>query len=256
MLRKVLPIVVFLFVFLVSAIPTLAQETPPEHPDGPAVTVPPEIQATTAAESQARYEEFLSRSILNFRVAYLISQDEENTESLLSGNNIYNVTGAVLVGSWEEFLQLNEEQPFHIVLLHASMLDEIDMEWTRNAYRNRVILVGMNIDLPEMVEITGDVCMGKRHETNFVDQEFYVYLTYVASAEIPEELELLHRATLETCTRISKLRGTGGVTHGAGASFVEQPSDIEGLVNGLVVETMNYGISKQINNEIIPLPEN
>jgi hypothetical protein len=252
MLRKVLPIVVCLFVFLISASPSMAQETPPEHPDGPAVTVPPEIQATSAAESQARYEEFLSRSILNFRVAYLISEDEENPESLLSSNSIYNATGAVIVNSWEEFLQLNEEQPFQIILLHTSMFDAIDLEWTKNAYRNNVLLVGMNIDLPQMVEITGEVCMGKRHETNFVDQEFYVYLTYVASAEIPEELELLHRATLETCTKVNKLRGTGGVQHGAGASFVEQPSDIEGLVNSLVVETMNYEMTPQE----ISLPSN
>lgn len=254
MLRKVLPVFALLFLFFAAATATFAQETPPEEPDGPSVPISPEQEAEIEAAAKARYDDFLSRSIFDYRVAYLIKDDLLKDKSLVSGANIAAISGAVLISSWDEFAQSNAEQPFQVVLLHQSMVGEIDLEWAREAYRSGVIIVGMNVEVAQLAEIVGDFCMAKEHKTNFGDRDSYVYLIYVVLSAQAEALSSIHAAALETCSDAAITAGAG-IIHGAAASYIESPSDLEGLIGSIVLDTMNYGMPNPRNNQLLPLPQ-
>lgn len=250
MLRKILPLTLVISLWLTTALPTLAQETPPGEPDAPAVTLSDEQQVQNDIEAQARVNNLSRRNISGYRLAYLIKDDQD---SVISASNIADKTGAIVVNSWEEFSDLNEDQPFQIVLLQNSILDEIDISWIQEAYRNGVIIVGINIEMARFAELTGDQCMGKKYaDTKFVDQDFFIYFTYAVQVTDTTAIDAVHQAELENCESPKSQKFTS-ITHGATSSWLESPADVQDLVNALLSDTVIYQMQSQ-NDPMVPLP--
>ncbi len=264
-------LLILLVMLFASTLTASAQEGEEPHPDGPIVELSPEEQAAADAQTQAYnevwVEKFLSRNLTDFNIAYLITENATTHDIYVSADYMAEQTGARVISDWNTFEKLNEETAFQIIFIHESMLDRVDVEWFKEAYRSGVIIAGINIDVDPLADLIGDVCMGKKHDTEFLDQDFYVYLMYHAevtdpqhgtasmdSVEYQKALDSIHHSSLETCDDPELGHLSGGATHGATASWVESPEDLEGLLGFVLANTVSYGIEPILLNGIIPLP--
>src|SRR5690606_9399302 len=109
----------------------------------------------------------------------------------------------------------NELFPFQILLIHGSMYEDIDTQWTRWAYRNRVMFAGLSTTFEQMVEITGDQCL---RDYNLSDQKtsdtLWVF-QYAVSLDNLHLREIVHLHELELCKGKYPIKGISfSVLHG------------------------------------------
>lgn len=164
-----------------------AEPTPTSEPDA-------EAEQRLRSYSQT----LASQDISAYNIMYLIS---ENTASnpLIAADQLADLLGAKIVSSWAEFLSLNAEQPAAGVLIHASAIDWVDPDWTRDAYRNRRIpIVGINLYFDEMATLTGNSCLA-RGAVNPFEDDYFVGQFYAAWAENAVDVSILTTAYLDTC---------------------------------------------------------
>jgi hypothetical protein len=232
-------------------LPDSTNNAPDDNTEGtPILEMSEEQQQQQDAAIATLEAEFLSRSILDYRIAYLVADDAEFRSEVITPENISTQMGAEVVNTWDEFLHLNEEQPFQIVLIHVSMLEQIDLEWTHNAYKNRVILVGINFDHEQMQEMTGDRCiknMNPQIDINDYTASFKIF-TYTVVAD-PELLEAIHHAELVACGDYDARGATTGVRHGQANYELERQEHLDLLVGSLITKTMSYGFSNPETND-------
>jgi hypothetical protein len=97
-------------------------------------------------------------SLFDFRIVYLIPQTTADHYthvlpatgqqlSLLAPGVIHDTSGAIIVHTWQEVLDLHDEQSIHALMIHADAESLIDTTWLRDAYRTQeVIIVGFNFN--------------------------------------------------------------------------------------------------------------
>lgn len=220
-----------------------APETEPTHSDGPSVEMSEEEQQQQDMAIATAQAEFESRSIFDYRVAYLIEAEVEVTNQIVDSQNINEFTGAEVFHVWEDFLRVNEEQSFQIVLVHISMLEQIDLEWTHEAYRNNTILIGINFSHDELSMMTGDACLKDMNPQIKVSDYTASFRYFLYSVMADENLfETIHQATLINCTDYDADGATTGVTHGQYQYRLEEQLHLNALIGSLITTTMSYGL--------------
>lgn len=235
-----------------ATLPTAAQEEPGPIPS---YENPPEIAATQEAYDRAFDEELANRSIFDFRIAYLVS-DEVAGESTVAPENLKAATGALEVNTWDEFLRLNDLQPFQIILIHVSMQHQVDTDWLASAYRNNIIVVGINIRSTDLANLVQDNCLSHSKEDllDYADN-VWRYFTYHIQLANESEREYVNKVELTDCTRnetgIYEGRGQIIVRHGVIQSTVYRQVQLEELADSLKVETIQSQLSP---SGVIPLP--
>jgi hypothetical protein len=221
-------------------------EEAPEYPDGPPVEQSEEMSQEDMNAIATAQAEFESRSISDYRTAYLIEADTAAGNEFITEENVMETIGAEGINTWEDFLILNEEHPFQIILVHVSMLDAVDLEWLHDAYRNNVIIVGINFTQEQMQILTGDACLKDMNPDRVVGDFTGSFLTFVYTVSAVDEslYETIHQAELIDCTDYDARGAKTSVVHGQYQFELEQQSHLEQLVGVLTMSTMNYDLPK------------
>jgi hypothetical protein len=183
-----------------------------------------------------------SRSIQNYRIAYLIDTAAVPSDSFVSADTITTLTGAVVLSSWEAFLEANNEQTFEIVLVHSSLYDRVDVEWTREAYRNKIILVGFNLTYQQLSELTGDRCTRNPFKRTPTSADTFLYFTYSLELEDERYRESIHQAVLETCTNYDAGGTWTQLKHGVTGFPIHSTTELGFVVDALVMSTARYDL--------------
>lgn len=178
-----------------------AQEPLAPHPDVP---LGPTEEEMRAAEQMAA--DIASREPSDFQIEFFITPDALATADYLSMGDLLTELDVTPTTDWEAFSLKEGHEDTQIVIIDQSALGFVDREWLREAYRSRVIIVGMDLTYDEMVELTGDQCSGIANGVEFkhhfwiFEYKYTVELDGKAVSEIDDELEqLIHESATETC---------------------------------------------------------
>lgn len=199
---------------VMMSLTTFAQE-----PTGAVTTsqpADPEASAAAAAEA-AWLHEMMSRNIFDFNIAYLVKEGTVSADLIESEGSLNRMLGAQPFYSWEAFANQNEQTPFQIILIHESFYDQVDVEFTRHAYRHQVILIGVGMPFEHLVEITGDRC--RKNPNPHVQElasEMILFFTYTVFLEDEQYRNHVNERMLGACkddydtknTEVSVLVGT------------------------------------------------
>jgi hypothetical protein len=145
---------------------------------------------------------------------------------------------ALPVHTWEQFLALDNQQPFNIILIHHSMLQQVDLDWMSAAYRS-----GIDVRRSELGQLVGDRCLGKaeRELLDHVDHTF-LYFTYNVTLENEAYRDYVHQRALEDCDEDFKGIGKAFITHGTHEFPIATEAEIEHMAKVMLVDTVNYDI--------------
>lgn len=243
------------------SIPINAQDVPsetlvPEGEEEVPVTLEPTLEAQIAATQAAQDAEwvanFASRTIFDFRLAYLITEDASIQGTVVSSENMREYLGAITIHSWDEFMELNNQQPFNMILIHASMVEIVDTAWMSTAYRNEIFIVGIDVRREQLGEIVGDKCHGGngKETLDFVDHN-YLYFAYDVILENEEYRDAVHKISLEDCTEDYQGIGKARIMHGTNEIPIATEEELSLIANSLVAFTVNFHIAK---SGVLPLP--
>jgi hypothetical protein len=232
----------------------------PVPPEGEVPNNPesPDEQATRQAIEAQQEAEFNAMSIFDYRVAYLIAADAVTPDSLVSEAAFEQVFGSKVFNTWEAFADANADAPFQIILIHKSMVEQVDTTWTQWAYRNRVILVSISMTLDQYIEITGDRCNASPTMEYFEKFEnTWLYYAYVFDFDDDERKAYVDQQKLEACNENLTFedvgRKTGSVYQVFANMEITRPEALNELVKGMKMEIIVYemGVAKE---ETLPLP--
>lgn len=224
------------------------ESTPIPDPEGqPIFDVPPEIQATHEAEDAIFNVQYHSRSIFDFRVAYLIAEDAEQAGSVVESANMAKYLGAETIHGWDEFLSLNEDDHFHMILIHGSMTEQVDPEWMGDAYRNDVQIVGIDLLPKALKALVRDECVrGAQQEIAEWYDHYAFHFSYHIELEHESDREYVYEQQLERCKRV-KIEGYGSFTHGVMNLPLIDADSLQYLADSLLMNTINFDIPNPNN---------
>jgi hypothetical protein len=231
----------------------LAQEPVGGVPNAPH---DPEAEARAAAYNVALEAKLAATSIFDFSIAYLVKDSVIAPDAAESERTLASVLGAQSFSTWDEFIAQNEQTPFQIILIHNSFYDQVDVEFTRHAYRHQVIIAGIGMAFEQMVEITGDKCQRNPNPHLKPEQthNWMMYFTYSVTLEEERYRPIVTEATLETCRENFDTGETMvDVLHGVSHSPIINPlGDMRNFTNRLrFVGTIHYNL---IGNKVVKQP--
>lgn len=247
--RHILTFLVILLAVCLMPFAVASAQEPSNTPEPGAVPdapYDPVAEATGQAIEDAYLREMESRSIFDFHIAYLIDSDAVAPDNVFSEEAVTETLGAVPFSSWEEFSAQNEVFPFQILLIHGSMYEEIDTEWTQWAYRNRVMFAGLSTPFEQMAEITGDHCLIDYNLSGQKTSDTLWFFQYAVSLDNLHLREIVHLHELELCKGKYPIEGVSfSVLHGIVDLSVRGSDALEGLARRFITRSMDYGIVGQ-----------
>lgn len=228
-----------------------AQEPLAPPPDVPLGSTEEEMRA---AEQMAA--DIASRRPSDFQIEFFIAPDALATADYLSMGDVFRELDVTPTTDWETFSLKEGREDTQIVIVDQSALGFVDREWLREAYRSRVIVVGMDLTYEEMVELTGDQCSGVDNEAEFKHHLWIFKYIYTVELDgkmlsaIDDELEqLIHESATETCiSKSSKddrlVKRPESVFIGQGFTFgpIINETWVENLANQLMFLSYEYGM--------------
>ena len=241
-----LPLILVLVIGICAQGIVAAQQPVPTPEPGAVLNPPtlePSVLATAQANEQAWQAEFESRSPFDFYIAYLIAPDAALGSELMSEQSFIDTFGAKVFHSWNAFAEQNELTPFQIVMIHGSAYDFLDLDWTRWAYRNQVILVGVGTSFEHYIEITGDRCV-KDPNPSLADRAQLQIMTFTYSWIYKDESRRtqIDPADLASCeNRVQPVDSSlASVMHGRGSFLLDGPEWLNVLVGQLMGDSIYY----------------
>lgn len=250
---KMIPVLLAIFVTIVIHINGLTQEPAPTLEPGAvpnALLVEPAIEATAQALESEWMHEYQSRSIFNFNIAYLVTSNAIPDDSLMSGQSFAKTFGARIVHSWDDFISYNEQHPFQILLIHDSIYDQLDFTWTQNAYRNKVIIVGIGMPFDHLIEVIGDHCV--KHPNPTREDKFasrMMLISYAVTVDNEDYRDLIDQFVLSECRDNFDL---GDVQYGIFRGRTNYPLTdarlLTSLVDTLVIKSMDYQVERGLDD--------
>lgn len=241
----VLSVLVFGLASAQDPAPTLE---PGAVPDAPLLE--PSMQATADALEAAWVLERESRSITDFRIAYLIAPGAVTADSLMSEQSFSAVLGAEVIHDWDTFSQTAIDDPYQMVLIHDSAYDMIDTAWTQHAYRNGIIIAGIGMPFEHLVEITGDRCV-KPTNPSYADQyaDWVIMFSYVIVGVDVSKLDESVRSAIDfhwltDCSDELSIAQSFGVLHGVANFPLTYPEMVPHLAEKLLTRSMDYGLEE------------
>lgn len=205
-------------------------------------TLEPAAQATADARDAAWLDEYESRSLHDYRVAYLIAPDASLGTPFMAADVIAESLGAVIFHTWDDFAADNEQSPFQFILFHDSIYDEVDLEWTQWAYRNQRMLVGIGTPFDHYVEITGERCQKDPNPHRATVAHTYVILfTYTWIYNDERQRVEIDPEAVECGSRHPSVHSrTASLMHGGGSFPLTSEEFLGSLVGRLRLRSLDY----------------
>lgn len=96
-------------------------------------------------------------SLAEKRIVYLVSASLDPAESgLRATERVAEVFPVQIAFTWDDFTELEAEQPADALIIDVSALDQVDAEWLANAYRNGVLIATFNVPVDQFAELVDD----------------------------------------------------------------------------------------------------
>lgn len=219
-------------------------------------TPDPVAEATGQALIEQWEADFNSRTVFDMHIAYLIAPDVEQPESLVSPQTIQQYFGAEIVHSWDEFINLNAQEPFHVLMIHKSKSDEVDPGWTQQAYRtSSALMVGISVSFEQLAELVGERCMRNANPELFEQYEnTFVIFSYAITLEDESYRAYVDEQLLARCNnRLDVGSSFAGIYRGDAYNEITQVEALEFLAEILIIHSMEYRMQLP-RSGYIPLP--
>lgn len=216
-------------------------------------SIPSELQAAFEAQEKAWMDAFTNRSILSFNVAYLVDEATALSDDLLSGAHFEKIFGAEVFHSWDDFAKARTEKNYQIVFVHTTLMQQIDSAWTKDAYLNKTIFVGLNTTFEPLAALVGDSCL--RHPSPTLENYFDVVARVIfisPDGTTKGDVAALGLEYLETCKQsFSNSRNVNAVSLAYPLRTID---DLTYLANTIVADTVSFNIPIGKSNELLPMP--
>jgi hypothetical protein len=220
--------------------------TPTREPveEGTPLAPSADLLAEREAEIAAWEAQFNARTIFDFRTAYLIAEGAVEAQSLISPRHFESIMGAEPITSWETLITQHEIEPFQIVLIHPSLLDEVDFSWTQAAFRQQVLIVGVDLSFTQLTQVTGDQCMQDPTPglSNYFDH-IIQYITFNVRLEDESHRAQVTRQMLETCETVTTENSTVYLQHSVITLPMTSIERLEHFAEAVLIDTVNYGLT-------------
>jgi hypothetical protein len=219
-------------------------------------TMPPDIQATSDAWHREFQNLLNSRTITDFNALYLLAKGA--ADEVVAPEVFAEYFGSTAFYSWEDFLASEAQEPADILLIHGSMADQVDIEWTRAAFRRNVMIAGITMPFENLREITGDRCVRTPSNLLKYSANAVYVITFVVEIE-PQYARYrddIITAELETC-RDYQADFPYGLTHGTIISPLHaRPDNFRNLVNHFLSSSVHIDMARDLLGEeqILTLP--
>ncbi len=220
---------------------------------GPSATLAPEEEERIQRGISDLEADLTSRSVLHYRIAYLIAADEAVRNEVFSEDVIVKLTGANVFHEYEEFAAVHSATPFEIVLLHTSMYDNIDREWGGSAFQNNVIFMGLDVSIGQLAELFGNNCFTDVEQTWPEEWHWVNVLGYQIDVENPDDYEAVKKELLTNCGVGDDVSDqTFQVNYHVETLPLVKSEWIDTIPSMLTAWTYRYGLPNR--TELIPLP--
>lgn len=178
-----------------------------QEPLAPPPNVPLERTEEEMRAAEQMAADIASRKPSDFQIEFFIAPDALATTDYLSMGDLLTELDVTPTTDWESFSLKEGHEDTQIVIVDQSALDFVYREWLREAYRSRVIIVGMDLTYEEMAELTGDHCNDNVNRDVKFDHQYWIfYYTYSIDSQSGQEIKanddlsaLIDEATLEGC---------------------------------------------------------
>jgi hypothetical protein len=163
------------------------------------------------------------------------------------------------VYSWEDFLASEAQEPVEILFIHGSMADQVDTEWTREAYRRGVMIAGITLPFAQLRDIVGDFCVDPPPDLlKYVPHAAYlVEYTLRLEPEYESYRDAITTGDLETCKAfVPDQTIQASTTHSAnGLPLGPNHHNFGELAISLLYRSVYIDLAKPDNvDEPLPLP--
>lgn len=130
-----------------------------------------------------------------YRIVYFLANNAVPADSLLAESRLRATLGAQAVHHWDEVQRLDKSSPIDALIVHASVLSQVDQEWAMRAYQRGLVIAGFNIYAPELAALVNDPCIAT---DGFASEpypgSFFVIASHLILGQ-PEDVALI-RSTL------------------------------------------------------------
>lgn len=214
--------ITILTLVLISGALTAAQEPPP---------VPtPDLGAVAAYfDEQERLFDFA-----DYNVVFIAAPDADTEVFLVDGVTIQDLLSAHVYPSWQSFVAESAGgEPVEFLVIHGSVADQVDTEWTRAAFRNGTFILGLSMPFERYAEIVGDSCT--KDPNPGIDKYFpdrYLLITFWAYSSQPGGKEAIQAGVLDRCDEKFDI-SAGRFIHGVAHLGITNPDMMEYAISSL-----------------------
>jgi hypothetical protein len=234
-LRKLITTISMLLcvVLLSSVLRAIAQQDPlplPELSDAtPVPTAAQEVQLLKD-ELNTRVLELYNRDLSSYRVIYITENQTSDTFRVLKQS------GVPAVSEWDSVLQMDTSSPLHMLIIDASAQKLVDGEWLRSRYLRGLAVVGIDLTIPQMIELTGDSCtLNPNAPLRYQSDHFYnLYVFALIASHDEDRPALLHSLCDESDGVPSNLKGGFRYTSFGYTGPLATPEDFDAFQQWLI----------------------
>jgi hypothetical protein len=191
----------FIFTDRYSTAQDVPEPTTIPHSDSTETQPSPDWVEARHNQLRNSYDAQQSKSISEYNVLYL-TDDRGDTNSLLSvlSESFQTEADIELVNNWDAVLDNNSAHTLDGLIIHQSALDLVDQKWIQAAYRNGMVVTGINIPALEMYKLIGNNCVptdGK--ELGPSRGIFFISHYYKVEGSNDQITEIAHGNELQRC---------------------------------------------------------
>ncbi|MCU0499056.1 MAG: hypothetical protein MUF87_17020, partial [Anaerolineae bacterium] len=172
--------------------------------------------------------------------------------------SVREIFGADLFYSWEAFAEANLVSPYHVVFIHNSIFEQVDLTWTNWAYRNQIMLVGFSMPFDRIIALTGDQCITEINKGIWDDvEETITFYTYSIQLEDERYRAQIDERKLIYCDEQFDLNDTSaGLSKGSSLCGITRIEDLTSLVSRIITTRMNQQLTAhpiRVHPRLLPL---
>jgi hypothetical protein len=95
------------------------------------------------------------------RIVYLIADGAVAKNSVVAPEKLEATLGVQPVNRWDDVVSLDAAQSIDALIIHDSVLSQVNRHWIASAYERGVVIAVFNVYAPELAELVDDNCITK-----------------------------------------------------------------------------------------------
>lgn len=207
-------VVAILLVVLVGGTGTASaqgSDTPIAVPE-PANSKDAAFFAAWEAEAMAYYS---SLNITDLNIVLFADPDAVDVLGEPAADVLERSFGAVVAPRWDDVLAAAADAPIDVLIVHKSRFDQVDIEWTYEAYRAETTIVAFDLSFENLQTLTGDTCLKEPNRgLRGIFPNRFLYFNLAVRLDNPNYRESLIRTLIDECSDDWDIPGRVDVAYG------------------------------------------